>query len=52
MPGGKTVINSIMHFAKRTSGIESGFIAAGVTVSIIAAISAVGIALSWIFFGV
>ena len=46
------MINSIMHFAKRTSGIESGFIAAGVTVSIIAAVSAVGVALSWIFFGI
>ena len=46
------MINSIMHFAKRTSGIESGFIAAGVTVSILAVISAVGVALSWIIFGI
>jgi hypothetical protein len=41
-----------MHFAKRTSGIESGFIAAGVTVSIIATISAVVVVLSWIISGV
>ena len=52
VPVGKTMRNSIMRFAKRTSGIESGFIATGMTVSVIAAISAVGIALSWIIFGV
>ena len=46
------MFNSIIHFAKRTSGIESGFIAAGITVSIIAVISAVGIALSWLIYGI
>jgi Flp pilus assembly pilin Flp len=52
MLGGETMSNFIMRFAKRTSGIESGFIADGITVSVIAAISAVGAALSWIIFGV
>lgn len=42
---------SITRFARSTNAIQSGFIAAGVTVSVIAGIGSLATVLSWIFFG-
>jgi hypothetical protein len=52
MPGGGTVSTSIIRFAKSTSAVESGFIAAGVTVSTIAAIQSLAVVMNWIIFGI
>lgn len=42
---------SIVNFVRSTEAIESGFIAAGITVSVIAGIGSLATLLSWIFFG-
>ena len=43
--------DAILNFARSTSAIESGFIAAGYTVSAIAILQSLFIVLSWIVFG-
>ena len=43
--------SSAIPFAPNASAVESGFIAAGVTISTIAAVQALGIVLSWLFLG-
>ena len=44
--------SSVIPFVQNASAIESGFIAAGITISGIVAIQSIGIVLGWIFFGV
>ena len=42
---------SVMNFARSTTAIENGFIAAGITASVIAAVGSLATILSWILFG-
>ena len=42
---------SVMNFARSTTAVESGFIAAGITVSFIAGVGSLAAILSWVFFG-
>lgn len=49
--GGSTVNDSILNFARSSSAIESGFIAAGYTVSVIAVLQSLFIVATWIAFG-
>jgi len=46
----RTVSLSAFRIVRNTSAIETGFIAAGVTISIIAVIECLGIVLSWMGF--
>ena len=43
--------SSAIPFFQNASAIESGFIAAGATISAVAVIQSIGIVLGWIFFG-
>ena len=40
-----------LNFARSTTAVESGFIAAGITVAVVAAIGSMATMLTWIFFG-
>ena len=42
---------SVISFARSTTAIESGFIAAGITVAVIAGVGSLATMLSWMFFG-
>jgi len=42
---------ALLSFARSTTAIESGFIAAGITASAVAAVGSLAILLNWIFFG-
>jgi hypothetical protein len=42
---------SVANLARATTAIEGGFIAAGVTVSVIAVVGSLTTMLNWIFFG-
>jgi hypothetical protein len=46
------MISSVLNFAKSTSAVESGFIAAGVTVSIGAAAQSLAAVLTWVTIGI
>jgi hypothetical protein len=43
--------SSVIDFAKRTNAVESGFIAAGVTVSAVAVLQSVFALLTWMIAG-
>jgi len=45
------VSSSVIPFVPTASAVEAGFVAAGITISAIAAVQSLGIVLSWIFFG-
>ena len=40
--------SSIANFAKSTNAVESGFVAAGVTIWILAVVQSLGLLLGWI----
>lgn len=40
--------SSIIHFAKSTSAVESGFVAAGVTIWIIAVVQSMALLVGWV----
>jgi Flp pilus assembly pilin Flp len=46
------VQHSIANFTRWTIAVESGFLAAGVTISVIAGLQSLSILLRWIFLGV
>jgi hypothetical protein len=50
-PRRHTVSSSVIDFAKRTNAVESGFLAAGITVSAVAGIQSLFALLSWMISG-
>jgi hypothetical protein len=50
-PRSETVSSSVIDFAKRTNAVESGFLAAGITVSAVAVVQSVFVLISWMIFG-
>jgi hypothetical protein len=45
------VSSSVIDFAKRTNAVESGFLAAGITVSAVACMQSVFALMSWLIAG-
>jgi hypothetical protein len=51
MLGGKTMSSSIIDFAKSSNAVETGFVAAGVTVSAVAVVQSLFVVLMWVIYG-
>jgi len=45
------VSSAIINFAKSSNAVETGFVAAGITVSILAVAQSLFAVLNWVFFG-